>query len=59
MTARLYDAKCYELAKHFLSDSRGLDDEDVQKLAQAIQDLCEEHCQMIEARDRGERGIDQ
>lgn len=36
-----YDARCEELAGHFLSDEAH-DDEDVQKLAQTIQDAIED-----------------
>ena len=45
-----YDPKSYYLAEHFLSDVDGATDGDRLELAQAIQDVCEEHCRDVEQR---------
>ncbi len=43
-----YDPKCYDLAETFLSDVKGATAEDIDELAQAIQDCCEGACREIE-----------
>jgi hypothetical protein len=42
------DKKCWELAKHFLSEVVGTTPEDETELAESIQALCEGFCQAIE-----------
>jgi len=52
MNTRLksYDPKCHYLAEHFLSDVDGATKGDALELAQAIQDVCEEHCRDVARR---------
>lgn len=45
-----YDPKSYYLAEHFLEDVDGATKDDALELAQAIQDVCEEHCRDVERR---------
>lgn len=47
---RTYDPKSFYLAEHFLSDVDGATDADKLELAQAIQDVCEEHCRDVARR---------
>lgn len=49
MTARLVDSKCLGLAEHFLRDVKGAYGTEQQKLAEAIQEVCEDFCRDVEA----------
>lgn len=44
------DTKCWELAMHFMEDIHGHTDDDVRGLAEAIQEVCEDHCKEAENR---------
>lgn len=47
---KTYDPKSFYLAEHFLLDVDGATDGDKLELAQAIQELCEEHCRDVARR---------
>lgn len=47
-----YDQSCWDLAESFLQDGRRCLPADIDALAQAIQDVCEAHCQAIEDQER-------
>lgn len=46
---RAVDAKCLELAEHFLRDVAAAHGAEQQKLAEAIQEVCEDFCSDVEA----------
>lgn len=45
-----YDPRCYDLGALFLSYVDGSAEDDRQELAQAIQDVIEEHCRDVARR---------
>lgn len=47
--ARAVDAKCLDLAEHFLRDVKGAYGAEQQKLAEAIQEVCEDFCRDVAA----------
>jgi 5'-deoxynucleotidase YfbR-like HD superfamily hydrolase len=47
------DQKCWDLAEYFLSDIKGHKKEDIQELAEELQQRCEDACQTIEADEGG------
>lgn len=48
---RSVDAKCLDLAYHFLRDVAGAHGEQQQKLAEAIQEVCEDFCSDVAAEE--------
>jgi ElaB/YqjD/DUF883 family membrane-anchored ribosome-binding protein len=47
-----FDTSCWKLAKSFLEDGPRCLSEDINELAQSLQDVCEAHCRMIEDQER-------
>lgn len=47
----LVDSKVLELARYFMHDVDGYTGQDVQDLAAAIQDVCEDRCKEVEERE--------
>lgn len=41
------DDKCYDLAKHFLAEVKGVKPEDIQELAEELQRRCEDACRTV------------
>ena len=47
-----FDSKCYDLAAHFMRSVARHREEDIHALAEAIQEVCEDHCREVEEKDQ-------
>jgi hypothetical protein len=47
------DTRCFDLAEDFLSEIKGMTDDDVWALAKDIQTACEDACREVEEREMG------
>jgi hypothetical protein len=48
---RSVDSKSYDLAHAFLSEIRGATDDDIRRLAENLQQCCEDACTEVEERE--------